>query len=108
MALPPKTVNRRGFQGQRWVIPLIDDDNRDNPPIFVEIQATPNGIEIFAKDYGLQTMATDEGSVVFIEHYAGSLRMTAWGDINFEEPTFSMNFDDAREVLRDDAHEEEP
>lgn len=64
------------------------------------IQTGPNGIEIYIDGFGMATMAPGHGSIIYLEHYEGVLRLVVHGDIRREEPTSIIDLSLAEEHLR--------
>lgn len=62
----------------------------------VRISFTERGVEIYFDGYGSKTEA--DGSVIFIEHYEGDLRVCVWSDVNEEDPMI-ISLDKARNEL---------
>lgn len=97
MPFPPNYAHRSSSD-QTITVPLIDDQTGQT--IEATIRISSKGIEITADGYGEKTAEVGAGALAFFEYYGGEVQLHVFSDINKEDPTHNISFEDAKETNR--------
>lgn len=76
------------------------EDSAGRRPMKFDILVSRFGIEIRPYGFGTCNMEDGTSGPVFIELHDGKPRVHIWGDINLEDPTYSVSLALAAESLR--------
>ncbi len=80
-------------------IELVILDQETDQEIKVKISPYADGIGINVEGYGDYSSQDGHGECLYVEHYAGELRVRVYRNINIEEPLV-ISMKEAREINR--------
>ena len=78
----------------------ICDAYSEKKDITATVEITAQGIDIRIKGYGTASECGDNGSIILIENRHGKPAVVCWSDIMQEDPTHTIEFEDAKASKR--------